>query len=180
MPRHGFYGLLFVLPLYFQQVRHLGPLETGLAMSPMALMPMISSPLSGRVAARTGAHVPMAFGLLIGGIGLLARLPTGADTSYWALVPPMMLTGFGIGFTMPAATSAIMEAAPAELGGAASAVFNTARQTGSAIGVALVGTLVAGGDLVAGLHADVIIGGAGYLLAAVLTVTAVRPAEHNR
>jgi MFS transporter, DHA2 family, methylenomycin A resistance protein len=171
----GFYGLLFVVPLYFQRVQHLSPLMTGLAMLPMAIMPVISSPLSGRVAARTGPHVPMAIGLVIGGAGLLGWLLAGRDTHYWTLVAPMTLSGFGTGFTMPAATSAIMEAAPAELGGAASAVFNAARQTGSAIGVALVGTLVAGGGLVAGLHADVIVGGLGFLVAAALTMVTIRP-----
>ncbi|MFG6194018.1 MFS transporter [Nonomuraea sp. JJY05] len=173
----GFYGLLFVVPLYFQQVRHLGAMATGLAMLPMALMPPIASPLSGWVAARTGPRPPMAYGLIIGGIGLLSWLPADGDTNYWALLVPLMLTGFGTGFTMPAATAAIMEAAPPELGGAASAVFNAARQTGSAIGVALVGTLVAGGGLVAGLHADVVVGGLGFLTAASLAVFALRPAH---
>jgi DHA2 family methylenomycin A resistance protein-like MFS transporter len=171
----GFYGLLFVVPLYFQRVQHLSPLTTGLAMLPMAMMPIISSPLSGRVAARTGPHLPMAIGLVIGGAGLLGWLLAGRDTNYWTLVAPMMLSGFGTGFTMPAATSAIMEAAPAELGGAASAVFNAARQIGSAIGVALVGTLVAGGGLVGGLHADVVVGGLGFLVAAALTMVTIRP-----
>ncbi|MFI6741557.1 MFS transporter [Nonomuraea sp. NPDC050451] len=173
----GFYGLLFAVPLYFQQVRHLDAMATGLAMLPMALMPPIASPLSGWVAARTGPRPPMAYGLIIGGIGLLSWLPADGDTNYWALLVPLMLTGFGTGFTMPAATAAIMEAAPPELGGAASAVFNAARQTGSAIGVALVGTLVAGGGLVAGLHADVVVGGLGFLIAASLAVFALRPAD---
>ncbi|MEV4172566.1 DHA2 family efflux MFS transporter permease subunit [Nonomuraea sp. NPDC049709] len=168
----GFYGLLFAAPLFFERVRHLGALMTGLALLPMALMPVISSPLSGQVAARTGPHVPMALGLVMGGAGLLGHLLAGPDTSYGSLVAPMMLTGFGTGFTMPAATSAIMEAAPAELGGAASAVFNAARQTGSAIGVALAGTLVAGGGLVGGLHATAVVGGLGFLAAAALTLLA--------
>lgn len=170
----GFYGLLFVVPLYFERVQHLSALMTGLAMLPMAMMPIISSPLSGWVAARTGPHLPMAIGLVIGGVGLLGWLLAGRNTNYWALVAPMMLAGFGTGFTMPAATSAIMEAAPSELGGAASAVFNAARQTGSAIGVALVGTLVAGGGLVAGLHANVIVGALGFLVAAALTMAIIR------
>ncbi|MFI7663764.1 MFS transporter [Nocardia sp. NPDC049526] len=171
----GFYGLLFVVPLYFQRIQHFSALMIGVAMLPMAMMPMISSPLSGWFAARTGPYLPMAFGLVIGGIGLLSWLLAGQDSNYSALVGPMVLTGFGTGFTMPAATSSIMEEAPAELGGAASAVFNVARQTGSAIGVALAGTLVAGSGLVAGLHADVIVGGLSFLVAAALAVIIVRP-----
>jgi DHA2 family methylenomycin A resistance protein-like MFS transporter len=171
----GFYGLLFIVPLYFQRVQHLSAAMTGLAMLPMAMMPMISSPLSGRAAARTGPYLPMTLGLVIGGAGLLGWLLAGRGTAYWVLAAPMMLSGFGTGFTMPAATSAIMEAAPAEFGGAASAVFNAARQTGSAIGVALAGTLAAGGGLVAGLHADVIVGGLSFLIAAALTMITIRP-----
>ncbi|MEV0150750.1 MULTISPECIES: MFS transporter [unclassified Nonomuraea] len=170
----GFYGLLFLVPLYFQRVRDLDPLMTGLVMLPMAAAPMISSPLSGRIAARTGPYPPMACGLVIGGIGLLGWLLAGRGTDYPALVAPMVLTGFGTGLTMPAATTAIMEAAPAELGGAASGVLNVARQTGSAIGVALAGTLVARGDLVTGLHTHVVVGGAAFFAAAALTALTAR------
>lgn len=170
----GFYGLLFAAPLYFERTHHLGALATGLALLPMALMPMISSPLAGRVAARTGPHVPITIGLLIGAAGILGWLVAGPDTGYPALVLPMAAAGFGTGFTMPAATAAIMEAAPAERGGIASAVLNAARQTGSAIGVAVVGTLL-GSGLVPGLHIGVLVGGAAFLLGAVLTVLAIRP-----
>ncbi|RJQ81021.1 DHA2 family efflux MFS transporter permease subunit [Pseudonocardiaceae bacterium YIM PH 21723] len=170
----GFYGLLFVLPLYLQQIRQFTAMMTGLAMLPMALMPMISSPLGGRLAARTGPRLPMAIGLLLGGIGLLAWLPTGPGSSYWALIAPMMLTGFGIGFTMPAATSAILEAVPAARAGIASAVFILARQTGSAVGVAVVGTAVTGGVLT-GLRTGALLGGLGFLTAMVITLTALRP-----
>ncbi|MEV4375106.1 MFS transporter, partial [Nonomuraea sp. NPDC049637] len=114
----GFCGLLFAVPRYFQRVHGLGALPAGLAM-----LPMLSSPLGGRLAARSGAWVPMAYGLVIGGAGLLGRLAPGTGTGYWALVAPLVLAGFGTGLTLPAATSAVMEAAPAALGGAASAVL---------------------------------------------------------
>ncbi|MFI7462076.1 MFS transporter [Nonomuraea sp. NPDC049646] len=171
----GFYGLLFAVPLYFQRIHGLGALPTGLAMLPMAMMPMFSSPLGGRLAARSGAWVPMAYGLVIGGAGLLGWLVAGTGTGYWALVAPLMLAGFGTGLTMPAATSAVMEAAPAALSGAASAVLNAARQTGSAIGVALAGTFIAHGGLVSGLHVHAVIGGLGFLVGAALTVLLPRP-----
>lgn len=78
---------------------------------------------------------------------------------------------------MPAATSAIMEAAPATRGGAASAVFNASRQTGSAIGVALTGAL-ATRNPVTGVHAAAVIGGAAYLAAAITTAACLRPSDH--
>lgn len=170
----GFYGLLFAVPLYFQRVARLDPLEVGLAMAPMALMPVVASPLGGRLAARGGPHVPMTVGLLVGAVGLVGWLVAGPGTSYWVLVAPLVLTGFGTGFTMPAATAAIMEAAPADRGGVASAVLNAARQTGSALGVGLVGSFLAAGT-VAGLHAGVLVGGTGFAAAAVATVATLRP-----
>lgn len=170
----GFYGLLFVLPLYFERARHLGALETGLALLPMAAMPMIASLLGGRVAGRRGCHVPMTAGLAIGGTGLLSWLLAGPATSYPLLIAPMVLSGFGIGFAMPATTMAIMDAAPARRGGVASAVFNAARQTGSAVGVALVGTMAASG-LLTGVHASAVAGGAAFGLSVVLTLAAIRP-----
>jgi DHA2 family methylenomycin A resistance protein-like MFS transporter len=169
----GFYGLLFIAPLYFERVRHLGALQTGLALLPMAAMPMIASLLGGRVAGRRGCHVPMTAGLAIGGIGMLSWRLAGPGSSYPLLVAPMMLTGFGIGFAMPATTMAIMDAAPANRGGAASAVFNAARQTGSAVGVALVGTMAASG-LVTGLHASAVTGGLAFGAAVILTLTSIR------
>src|SRR5262249_1739742 len=78
----GFYGLLFVFPLYFERVRGLDALQTGLAMLPLAAMPMISSPLAGRAAARVGYRVPMTAGLIIGGTGLLSWLLAGPGTGY--------------------------------------------------------------------------------------------------
>lgn len=169
----GFYGLLFLAPLYFHQVLGFSPLITGLALLPMAGMAIVSSPLAGKVTARIGPRVPMVVGLTVGASGLAGWLSAGWHGSYLVLVVPMITAGFGTAFTMPASTAAVMEAAPAEFGGAASAAFNTARQVGSALGVALFGSL-ASGSFVPGLHAAALIGAAGFLLAAGLTLAVVR------
>jgi DHA2 family methylenomycin A resistance protein-like MFS transporter len=171
----GFYGWLFITPLYFQQVHHYGALRTGLALLPTSGVVAVSSALAGRVTARTGPGRPMTIGLLTGAVGLAGQLVATSHASYAALVAPMVLVGFGMAFTMPASTTAIMWAAPDDKAGAASAVFTTGRQVGSAIGVALFGTLAAGG-LVRGLHAGVIVGAAGFITAAALTVLFVGPA----
>jgi MFS transporter, DHA2 family, methylenomycin A resistance protein len=169
----GFYGLLFLAPLYFHQVLGLSALATGMALLPMVGVAIVSSPLAGRVTARTGPRLPMAAGLVVGAVGLAGWLLAGRHSGYLILVAPMIAAGFGTAFTMPASTTAVMEAAPVEFGGAASAVFNTARQVGSALGVALFGSLVSGAFL-PGLHAGALIGSAGFLLAAGLTLAAVR------
>ncbi len=169
----GFYGLLFLAPLYFQRLHHYGVLRTGVALLPIVGIVALASALAGRITARTGPRLPMVTGLAVGAAGLLGWLLAGPGTPYPALIAPMAAVGFGTAFTMPAATAAVMESAPAAHGGAASAAFNAARQTGSAIGVAAFGTLVAG-DLVGGLHTAVISGALGFLAAAFLAVRLIR------
>jgi DHA2 family methylenomycin A resistance protein-like MFS transporter len=165
----GFYGLLFVAPLYFEQVRHTGVLLTGLSILPMSAVVAASSALAGRVTARTGPRLPMVVGLLVGAAGLAGWLLAAPATPYLVLVVPMVAAGFGISFAMPASTTAIMRTAEAGRAGITSAVFNTARQLGSALGVAAYGTLAASG-LLLGVHGGAILGAAGYLLATLCTV----------
>ncbi|WP_236573430.1 MFS transporter [Streptomyces sp. GS7] len=161
----GFYGLLFLAPLYFQQVHHYSALRTGIALLPAVGLVAAGSALGGRLTARTGPRPPMVAGLAVGAAGLAGWLCAAPDTPYLALVAPMAAAGFGTALTMPASTAAVMDAAPGERSGAAAAVFNAARQLGSVLGVAVFGTLTAAG-LVPGLHTAVSAGAAGFLVAA--------------
>ncbi|MFG2139999.1 MFS transporter [Streptomyces sp. NPDC048650] len=170
----GFYGMLFLAPLYFQRVHHYSALHTGIVLVPTVGVTALGSALAGRITARTGPRLPMVTGLLIGAAGLSGWLLAGPNTPYLVLVAPMVAAGLGISLTMPASTAVVMESVPAERGGAAAAVFNAARQIGSALGVALFGTLIAGG-LVTGLHTAILIGAAGFLAAAVLAARCVPP-----
>ncbi|OIV38344.1 MFS transporter [Mangrovactinospora gilvigrisea] len=164
----GFYGLLYLLTLYFQQVRGYSATTAGLALLPCMAMGIASSPLSGRIAARTGPYLPMRLGLAFGTVGFACWLVAGPHTPYWALLPALVCCGIGTPLCMPAATSALMEAAPRDAAGVASAVFNVSRQTGSTVGVALFGTLAAA-HLVDGLHAAALVAASLYAAA---TVTA--------
>jgi MFS transporter, DHA2 family, methylenomycin A resistance protein len=139
----GFYGQLFVATLYFQDLRGYSALITGLALLPEGAMASAGSVLSGRIMARTGPHVPMVGGLALGAAGLLGWLVAGQHTPYAVLVVPLIATGLGMSLTMPAATVAVLGSAPPGRAGLASGVINTARQMGGAIGVALLGSLVA-------------------------------------
>lgn len=159
----GFYGQLFVVSLYFQDVRHEDALHTGLALLPEAALAMPASTLAGRAVARVGARLPMAAGLAIGAAGFAGLAATVDHVPYAALLPSLMAIGFGTGFTMPAATAAIVDAAPADRAGLAAGVLNASRQTGGAIGVALLGALVAGGlPFVSGLRVGLAISAAAF------------------
>jgi DHA2 family methylenomycin A resistance protein-like MFS transporter len=171
----GFYGELFVMSLYLQQIHHLAPVLAGVALLPQMAMAVVGSTTSGRVMARTGPRRPMLVGLCLGGLGLLAlAVVVGPHGAYGLLVAPFVAVGFGMSFTMPAATAAVMEAAPPERGGLASGAINAARQVGGVIGVALLGTLVASrAAFLPGLQVGLAVAAAAFLLGALLTALTV-------
>ena len=172
----GFYGELFVLNLFLQEGWHASALVAGFALLPQMGMAAIGSALSGRYTAATGGpRRTMLAGLLIGAAGLLGLLVAGAHTAYVWLVLPLIAVGFGMSFTMPAATTAVIDAAPADRSGLAAGVINAARQLGSVLGVAILGGLAGhGAGLVPGMHVALWLAGGAFLLAAALTAAAVR------
>ena len=168
----GFYGQLFAISLLFQHARGYSALQTGLAILPEGAFVAIASAISGRVTARIGPRVPMLVGLSIGAAGFLGLLSAGPTTSYPVLIAPLIAAGFGMALTMPAATAAVIEAAPANRAGIASGVLNAARQAGGALGVALLGTLIAG-NLVSGFHTAMWVSAGAFLAGAIATLVAV-------
>ena len=177
----AFYGELFVMSIYLQQLRGLTPLAAGVALLPQMAMAVIGSTLSGRVMVHTGPRLPMLVGLMVGGMGLLGLMATGVHSTYGLLVIPFLAVGFGMSFTMPAATAAIMQAAPVANGGIASGVLNSARQVGGVIGVALLGTLVAAhrSSFIRGLHIGMLIAGVAFLFGAILVLLFVEAGDIN-
>ncbi|MEU6552580.1 MFS transporter [Streptomyces sp. NPDC046915] len=165
----GFYGMVFTASLDFQHQRGFSALETGLALFPAVAMTTFASVLSGRLTRRTGDRPLVISGMLLGALGLAGWAAAGLDPAYPLLVVPMMATGFGTSFALTGSTATVMGAAPPAYAGAASALFNTTRQIGSAMGVALGGSLLAtGAGYGAGLRTSMIIGALAYLTAAAL------------
>jgi DHA2 family methylenomycin A resistance protein-like MFS transporter len=173
----GFYGQLFALSLYFQHVRGFSALTTGLALLPEGIFVALASMLSGRLMGRTGPRPPMLAGLLCGAAGFAGLIAAGQATPYVVLVAPLIAAGFGMAFTMPAATAAVIEDAPAEQAGIASGVLNAARQAGGALGVAVLGTLIAGQSFVSGLHVAMAVSAGSFLVGALVTFIWVRHHE---
>lgn len=160
----GVYGELFVLTLYFQQVREYSALITGLAFMPLVGVIAFTSFLGGKVTSVFGPRLPMIIGLAVGGIGFFLLLIVGEHIAYSMLILPLMMLGFGISFTMPAATVAAIHSAPEGRAGIASGAFNASRQVGSLLGVAIFGTILStSSNFIAGMHLTLIIGGLAYL-----------------
>ncbi|MES4908644.1 MULTISPECIES: MFS transporter [unclassified Streptomyces] len=163
----GFYGMVFTASLEFQHQRGFTALGTGLALFPAVAMTMFASALSGRLARRTGDRPLVICGMLLAAVGLAGWAAAGVDPAYPLLVAPMMAAGFGTSFALTGGAATVMGAAPPAYSGAASALFNTTRQIGSATGVALGGSLLATAtDYSTGLRASMTIGALAYLIAA--------------
>jgi DHA2 family methylenomycin A resistance protein-like MFS transporter len=171
-------GTLFVLMLFLQSVQGRPALLAGLALLPLFTPLAVLGPFGGRITSRVGARLPAAAGLLVAAVGLalLARAPAGAD--YGVLLPAFLLWGTGLGLLTPAVVAAAVAAVPTARSGLASAVNNTARQTGGAIGIAVAGAVAGSpGDrdrFLHGFHA-VALGSAALYTAAALLVLAVLP-----
>ncbi|MFI8857901.1 MFS transporter [Streptomyces prasinus] len=138
-------GFLFLSTLYLQNVRGLSALEAGLWMLPMALPTFLCAPLSGRLVGNRGPRLPL---LIAGGAmtaaGLLFALFE-AETSNATLVAGYVLFGVSFGFVNAPITNTAVSGMPRAQAGVASAVASTSRQLGQALGVAVIGAVLAAG-----------------------------------
>jgi EmrB/QacA subfamily drug resistance transporter len=135
------FGSIFVLTQYLQFVLGYSPLETGVRLLAFAIPMMIFAPLSARFVERLGAKVVVTSGLALMATGLL--LSTGLDqsSSYSAIAWRMVVMATGMALTMAPATDSIMGSLPLAKAGVGSAVNDTTRQVGGAVGVAVVGSV---------------------------------------
>jgi DHA2 family methylenomycin A resistance protein-like MFS transporter len=138
----AFYGLIFVLSLYFQQVNGLSPLATGLAFLPMMGAVLPANLLAARGTERIGAPAIIATGAVIAGAGCVALVGIGRGTSYWLLCSQLLAIGAGLGLLVPPLTSTLLGSVEKARSGVAAGVLNATRQTGSVVGVAFFGSLI--------------------------------------
>ncbi|MFC6880886.1 MFS transporter [Actinomadura yumaensis] len=134
-------GTLFVLTLQLQQVEHRSALAAGALLLPMAVPLALVAPVSGRLAARFGTSAPIGAGVVVAGAGAFGLLAVGPDGSYAALLPVMVGIGVGDGLIVSAVVAAAMRSAPPGRAGLAGGFNNTARQVGTALGVAVYGAI---------------------------------------
>ncbi|OXI95695.1 MFS transporter [Burkholderia sp. AU33803] len=176
-----YYGTVFVLALYLQRARGESALQAGLAFLPLTGGFLLSNLASGRVVARHGPRAPMLAGALVAALGYGSLHFVDASTPLAVLLVPFLLIPTGMGFAVPAMTTAVLASVAPERAGIASAVLNTARQAGGAMGVAAFGALAGGGgaaQVVSGLRIETAVSVA-LLVTAALLATRVRPDAHR-
>jgi MFS family permease len=139
----GYYGLPFAMSLYLQELRGLSALGTGLVFLPMMLAGGALTPFIARLGERVGSRLLIITGLLTmtAGLTVIALLPAPVPVSVLSAL--MILVGLGGPLVMPPVMVLLLEAVPARRAGVASGVFNTSRQVGGALAVAVFGALLA-------------------------------------
>lgn len=162
-----FYGLLFLLSLYFQEGRGWQSLRTGLAFLPLTVMVTAGSFSAGKLGAAYGTRRVVVAGFLLYAIGFAGLLALANDAPYWRIALCFPAVGFGSGVITPAATATLLGAVDKTRAGVAAGVLNASRQTGSAFGVAIFGLLMSAVQPVGlGVHVAVCLAIALSLLAA--------------
>jgi EmrB/QacA subfamily drug resistance transporter len=137
------FGSLFVLTQYLQLVHGYSPLSAGVRALPFALAIGATSPLSPILAKRFGTRLLIPAGMALMGLGLLDLSTVGVHSSYPPIAWAVAIMGAGMGLVMAPASTVIMTTVPAHQAGAGSAINDTIREVGGALGIAVVGSLAA-------------------------------------
>lgn len=136
-------GVMFFGAFYLQVVRGYSPLHAGLLFVPFAAAQLIFAPLSAAYVKRYGPKLVCAVGMALVALALGAFIFIEVDTPIWVLGAVFFVQGVGMANVMPPSTESIMSTLPREKAGVGSAVSNTIRQIGGALGVAMLGSLLA-------------------------------------
>ncbi len=136
-------GITFTLPFYFQILRGYSTLQAGLCFLPFAIGQILSAPRSAKFVVRFGYRAVMTTGLVFVAISMASLVLVTLTTPVWVVLIAFFFFGFGMGCVIAPASTVMQNVLPLERAGAGSAVQNTVRQVGGALGVAIIGTVLA-------------------------------------
>ena len=140
------FALFLVLVQHLQAVLGYSALTAAAGLLPMAAMMMPLSTTAPTIAERIGFRRTLVTGMLLLSAGLaLFALLADADSGYWSVLPGLLVIGAGVGLAMSPSTAAITSSLPEEKQGVASALNDTAREMGGAVGIALIGSVLNAG-----------------------------------
>jgi EmrB/QacA subfamily drug resistance transporter len=182
----GMFGVFFYVSLYVQNVLGYTPTQAGAIFLPMTVLIILVAPLAGRASDRVGSRWLMGGGMALLGVSLLLYQRMGVHSNFWTLLPALLTGGVGMASTMSPMTSAAMASVPVDKSGVGSGVLNSFRQVGGALGIAVMGAILASyvhagirsalgkQEFVNGLHAALLVSAGIALAAAVVAVVLVR------
>jgi EmrB/QacA subfamily drug resistance transporter len=136
------FGSIFFLTQYLQFVLGYSALQAGLRLAPMALVLMVVAPVAGQLVAKVGTKAMVALGMVIGATGLWYLSQTNPTSGYWHVLGGLAIVAAGLSMSMVPATESIMGSLPPGKAGVGSAMNDTTREVGGALGVAILGTVL--------------------------------------
>lgn len=176
----AFYGVIFVLSLYFQRVLGQSAVIAGLEFLPMTALLPVANLTSARLGARFGPQTAIKAGLLVSVAGLLALLAAGTRPDHAPLAAALALAGTGLGVAVPSVIIVLLEAIPADQAGMAAGLLNSSRQVGGTLAVAVFGALIAHrASFLAGMRTSLLIAVVVLAVAAAAAAALPRPAREN-
>ena len=139
----GEFGLLFALPLFLQAVVGYSAFETGLVFLALAVGSFFAAPMSARLAHKYGPRRAVTLGMFLEAVGIISTsLLISSSVTGLQLAIPLFVYGIGVGLATAQLTSIVLSDIPPEKSGLASGANSTMRQVGSALGIAILGTVL--------------------------------------
>ena len=136
------FAMFFVLTQYLQYVNGYSPLAAGIRGMPAALVLIVVSPRGPKLVSLVGAKRTVGGGFLVMALGLTLMSTIDRNTDYWMVALSLMVIAAGVGAAMPTLSSGIVQSVPMHKAGVGSAVNDTTREVGGAVGIALIGSIV--------------------------------------
>jgi EmrB/QacA subfamily drug resistance transporter len=137
------FGIFFFNSLLFQRIIGYSAIQTGAIFLPMTVLIMLIAPVAGKFSDRLGSRWLMATGMVLLTGSLVDFAQLGAGSNFWDILPALLLGGVGMALVMTPTTAAAMGSVPVDKAGVGSAVINAMRQVGGALGIAIMGAVIA-------------------------------------
>ena len=184
------FGVFLFVTLYLQNVLRYSPTQAGAAFLPMTILIVLLAPTAGKLSDRVGSRWLMATGMALVSLSLLLDTRLDAASSFWDVLPPLLVGGAGMGLAMTPTTAAAMGSVPMDKAGVGSAVLNSMRQVGGSLGIAILGAIVASyvtvppsdpraqAQFLDGFHAALYVAAVIAFVGVIVAVVTVRKVAH--
>jgi EmrB/QacA subfamily drug resistance transporter len=187
------FGIFFYNSLFLQNILGYGAIKTGAVFLPMTLLVIVVAPIAGKVSDHVGPRWLMSAGMALLAASLLLFARLDESSSFWDILPGLLVGGLGMAVTMAPTTSAAMSSVPVDQAGVGSAVINSMRQVGGSLGIAIMGALVASQvtvstpsdpryvtQFVDGYHRALEVGSVILIVGVLVAALTIRTVDHHR
>jgi EmrB/QacA subfamily drug resistance transporter len=185
------FGIFFFNSLFLQNILGYSATQTGAIFLPMTVLIILVAPWAGRYSDKVGSRWLVGVGMTLVSLSLVLFAQLDVGSTFWDIVPGLIVGGLGMALVMTPTTAAAMGAVEVDIAGVGSAVLNCSRQVGGSLGIAVMGALVAtqvdantppplrAEQFVQGYHLALYVAAAIALCGAAVAVLTVRKHEHH-